>query len=294
MTLLMRTIPVLPADVPGAGSLGRHVRHDSRSRAFAYQPTSTTLRSAIHQRRIPVLDQGSLGACVAYSSAGALGTDPHFDLLADTLIHSYGDEFCRALYHDLTAADDYAGTWPPDDTGSDGLTAGQVLLARKYISSYQHTFTTNDALLALGDLPLITGINWYSSMDEPLSTGEVRVTSQAYVRGGHEVEGSEIDVENRRVWFWNSWGTGFGVGGRFWMSFDTWDRLLHEQGDVTIFMPLSVAPTPQPTPDPLAEADAALAAVLKPWSKRSVWYDTLIGNKQVKAAARAWLKARGF
>jgi len=36
------------------------------------------------------------------------------------------------------------------------------------------------------------------------------------------------------VWFWNSWGTVYALGGRFCMSFDTWERLLEEQGDVTV------------------------------------------------------------
>jgi hypothetical protein len=35
------------------------------------------------------------------------------------------------------------------------------------------------------------------------------------------------------VWFWSSWGTVFAKGGRFCMSFSTWEQLLSEQGDVT-------------------------------------------------------------
>jgi len=285
----MRTIPVLPADVPGAGSLGRHVRHDSRSRGFAYQPRAgrTTLKSATHARRVPVFNQGDLGQCTATSSLGVLGTDPHFAVAAPGL--TFDDNTSRDMYHEFTASDDYAGTWPPEDTGSDGLTAAKVCVKRGYISDYTHTFSTKDALVALGDTPLITGINWYSSMDTPSSDGEVRVTSQAFVRGGHEIEGSEIDVDNKRVWFWNSWGEGFGLGGRFWMSFDTWDRLLNEQGDVTIFTPRSDV-----QPDPALAADLAFASALRPWAKQSVWYDTFVGNKRVKAAAKAWLQARGF
>jgi hypothetical protein len=54
------------------------------------------------------------------------------------------------------------------------------------------------------------------------------------VRGGHEVLADGIDEPKQLVWFWNSWGKSFGVGGRFCMSFDTWAQLLAEQGDVTV------------------------------------------------------------
>jgi hypothetical protein len=295
MTILTRTIPVLPADVPGAGPLGRHVRHDSRSRGFAYQPRNdrTSLKSATHVRRIPVLDQGDLGSCVGNASVGALGTDPHFAALSDLGQLTFDEPMAVDLYSACTAADDFAGTYPPEDTGTDGLTAAKVLVQRGLISAYTHTFSTNDALIALGDTPLITGINWYSSMDAPLSTGEVRITSQAYVRGGHEIEGAEIDTVDSRVWFWQSWGESFGLKGRFWMSFSTWDRLLGEQGDVTVFTPRVLAPTPTPD-DPGHDADVAFATALRPWSNTSPWYDTLVGNRKVKAAARAWLKARGL
>lgn len=295
MTVLTRRIPVLPADVPGAGALGRHVRHDSRSRAFAHQPSSRTLKTTTHERRIPVLDQGSLGECTAASSVGALGTEPFFTSLSDLGQLTFDDPMCRDLYHQFTAEDSYEGTWPPDDTGSDGLTAAKVLKERGLISGYTHTFTTNDALLAVGPsdgtgVPVITGVNWYSSMDAPSSSGEVKVTSQAFVRGGHEIEVAGIDVEEKRVWLWQSWGLSFGLSGRFWWSFDTWDRLLHEQGDVTVFVPrTSAPPVPTPTHDP---ADVALAA----WFRRNNWVTKRhVGdNGAVQRAAAQWLKTKGL
>jgi hypothetical protein len=36
------------------------------------------------------------------------------------------------------------------------------------------------------------------------------------------------------VWFWNSGGTKYGAEGRFCMSFDTWEQLLTQRGDVTV------------------------------------------------------------
>lgn len=65
-------------------------------------------------------------------------------------------------------------------------------------------------------------------------TGMVEVTAAATVRGGHEIVADGIDADKKLVWFWNSWGTQYALGGRFCMAFDTWDRLLQEQGDVTV------------------------------------------------------------
>jgi len=81
----------------------------------------------------------------------------------------------------------------------------------------------------------MTGFRWYTSFDSPdPHTGLVEITPDARVRGGHEVVAHEIDAEANLVWFWNSWGPDYGVGGRFCMTFETWGRLLDEQGDVTV------------------------------------------------------------
>lgn len=84
-------------------------------------------------------------------------------------------------------------------------------------------------------------------MDTPDANGLVRVTGQ--VRGGHEYELDEIDAERRLIGVTNSWGPEFGVGGRFYIGFDDFARLLSEDGDVTDLVPLT-EPAPQPTPDP--------------------------------------------
>jgi hypothetical protein len=104
-----------------------------------------------------------------------------------------------------------------------------------WISAYHHAFGIQKALLSLVLRPVITGIGWYSSFDSPdPATGLVQIAPGATIRGGHEIVADEIDAPNRLVWFWNSWGTQFAEGGRFCMSFDTWDRLLQDHGDVTV------------------------------------------------------------
>lgn len=71
------------------------------------------------------------------------------------------------------------------------------------------------------------------------------------MRGGHEICIDQIDVENQMIEFPNSWGESYGVKGRARMSWGDFGRLLSEDGDVTVFIPVTQpAPTPTPTPMP--------------------------------------------
>jgi hypothetical protein len=93
------------------------------------------------------------------------------------------------------------------------------------------------ALQALVLRPVITGINWYDSMDSPDANGHVAIADGASVRGGHEVVVDEIDAEHYLVGAWNSWGPDWGAAGKFYMSWHCWWRLLGEGGDVTVPIP---------------------------------------------------------
>jgi hypothetical protein len=270
--------------VPGK-PLGRHVRHDSRSLNFLVEEADpATLTSVRHLRVIPVLDQGDLGSCTGNAAEGALGTTPYFQTIPDSAANKPRDdaeideEQAVKLYSAATKLDDADGSYPPDDTGSDGLSVAKACKAAGLISGYKHAASLNAALTALAAGPVITGVNWYDSFDTPDADGLVAIAPGAQVRGGHEFVVDEIDVKRKLVGFTNSWGTSWGVEGRAYMSWDTWGQLLAEQGDVTVFVPLSQpAPTPTPTPapdNPLAE----LAALIR----------------QGITAVEGWLKSHGL
>jgi hypothetical protein len=249
-----------------------------------------------------VLDQGQLGSCTGNAGIGCLGTDPLYDTVAGVrafsqalrkLIrrYSFDEAGAVALYSDATRIDDSPGQYPPDDTGSDGLSIAKVLKAAGEIAGYQHTFTAHDALLALTVTPFITGTNWTQDMFTPDADGRVHPTGA--VAGGHEYVADEIDATNEQVWFTNSWGAGWGVvrdgrPGRFYMTFADYSALLAQQGDVTIFTPLT-QPAPTPTP---ADPDAALAAVAHPWVLTH--HTGIAGNARMAAALKAWLAAKGL
>jgi C1A family cysteine protease len=86
---------------------------------------------------------------------------------------------------------------------------------------------------------VICGVNWYSSFDQPATDGTCPLTPNAYVRGGHEVCIVGLDVASRTLRFANSWSAGWGSKGYGVWSYDTFTRLLAEDGDVTV--PVSVA-----------------------------------------------------
>jgi hypothetical protein len=212
--------------VPGR-RLGRHVHHDPQSRTFSAE-RAPEIVSVKHQATGLPLNQGELGSCTANALCGALDSQPFFGGGSPL-----GEGEAVHLYERETALE--GEPYPPNDPGGSGLMVCKAARQLGLISSYKHAFGIEHALAALVLSPVITGIKWYTSFDSPdPSTGLVALAPGATVRGGHEIVADEIDAPNELVWFWNSWGTQFGLGGRFCMKFDTWKQLLEDQGDVTV------------------------------------------------------------
>jgi hypothetical protein len=173
------------------------------------------------------LNQGRIGSCTANALCGALDSAPNLN--GGTPL----DEHEAIRVYELETRLE-GRPYPPNDPGGSGLMVCKAAKQMGLISSYDHAFGIRHALEALVQRPVITGINWYDSFDHPDASGLVEIAPGATVRGGHEVVADQIDAPNQLVWFWNSWGPGWGVGGRFCMSFDTWDQLLQQNGDVTV------------------------------------------------------------
>lgn len=258
------------------GRLGRHVEHDPRSRAYAVSEDLLpgSYASAVHQVRIPVLNQGQLGSCTGNAAEAFAGSDPLWDAIPATVAArptgdpSADEDQAVALYSVATHLDDVRGVYPPTDTGSTGLAVAKAAARAGLISGYQHAFSLDAALKALAVSPLIVGVNWYEGFDRPDANGLVRISGS--VRGGHEFLLFGVDAQEKVVLARNSWGTGWGVQGTFRFSWDDFGRLLAEQGDATLFVPLTVpAPVPvppQPAPSPSPDTvDRALAAAAKAW-----------------------------
>lgn len=204
--------------------LGRHVVHDERSWNFLAEK-SVTITSIIHTSVGLPLTQVR-GSCTAEAMCGDLNSQTPLPSVPLTQVNA------DHLY-DLEITDE-GGNPATDDPGGSGLEICKVALAQGLIKSYTHAMSMSDALGALMLRPVITGVNWYDSFDAPSSSGFITISPNAQVRGGHEFVVDEIDTVTKAVGCWNSWGLSYGLQGRFYMPFTVWDRLLGEQGDVTV------------------------------------------------------------
>ena len=271
-------IDTYPSETDKKLPLGRNVRHDSRSRMYAFPTKGLTPLSVAHVRRIQILDQNltGVGSCTANAGLGALGCDPFYTAMGagnafkKAFPKGWTEDSATTLYSAATKIDRFKGEYPPTDTGSDGLSVATVLKGWGLISGYQHTFSLDDMLRALSVTVGIIGINWYSSFDTPAKDGRVVIQSDATIRGGHELLVREVDVPNRLIWWDNSWGAVWGKAGRCCASFETVERLLAEDGDFTVFCPPTApAPIPSPVPTPIpayTPADLVMYQAAKGWA----------------------------
>jgi hypothetical protein len=216
----------LPEQVVPGRRLGRHVAHDPRSRDFP-AAGAPKIVSVTHAASGLPLDQGQIGSCTANALCGALDSAPE-----NAAGKVYDENMAVQLYELETKLE--GQPYPPNDPGGSGLMVCKAAKQLGWIRAYHHAFGVQQALEALVLQPVITGVNWYTSFDTPDATGLVAIAPGATVRGGHEVVADGIDADNELVWFWNSWGTVFAQGGRFCMSYATWEQLLSQQGDVTV------------------------------------------------------------
>ncbi len=274
------------------GRLGRHVRHDPRSLQYRFAKTGVRVITKTWDRHIPILDQGDVGSCTGNALVGALATSPVFEgLPGPTLLTPLDEVLALRMYSEAEVIDG-DGPYPPNDYGSTGLSVCQAGKADGLLSGYTHAFGLDDTLAALMDGPVLLGINWYSSFDQPAPTGLVTISPGAWIRGGHEIVARGVDVATMSVLLDNSWGAGWGNAGSFSMSFDTLTQLLAEQGDATVPVPALLpapVPAPVPVPDPVS-ADQALALVAKPWAgHRHTGH-----NEAMAKATVAWLEAKGL
>lgn len=208
--------------------LGRHIYHDSRSRAYAVRG-GAPITSVFHKPNdIIALDQGSVGACTGFAAVKCLSTAP--------FTNRFTEVDGRAVYSAATAIDPFEGTWPPTDTGSNGLSVMKVCKSKGWIKGYQWAFTLDQALSALMERPGICGIEWREDMFTPDDRG--RIKPSGAIAGGHEVCMIGYDRPHEEIILVNSWGPGFGaiingVTGCFRIRIDDFAALIATGGDVT-------------------------------------------------------------
>lgn len=209
--------------------LGRTVNHDPRSLAFPAAVSTKPLRPVEWRLNAPVLDQGETSSCTGNAGAQALNSDPYWHAGTPFLTEKDAIHF----YTEATRIDPFPGTYPAQDTGSNGLSVAKVLKREGRIRSYTHAFGLDHVRAALQLGPVMVGTMWKSDMFNPDARGTVTPTGDD--AGGHEylLVG---DDQKGRLKFLNSWGNGWGKGGFFYMSYDNFSLLLKAQGDATVLV----------------------------------------------------------
>jgi hypothetical protein len=288
----------IPEQVVPGKRLGRHVAIDSRSLAYRVPRSGATPVDQLWTRHIAILDQGDLGSCTGNALTGALGTSPIFDSLP-TGFPTLNEAEAVKLYGLATQLDSYPGTYPPDDTGSDGTSVCKAGKQDGFISGYLAAATIDDMVAALQTGPVIVGVNWYTSFDDPASNGLISISSDATVRGGHEFVIRGVDVTGQLFKADNSWAADWGDQGSMQFSYDTMDQLLSEEGDCTVPLALSVpAPTPNPptpTPTPVAPDQYSIAFAGDPRVQKWAAHERHVGdNKYAASAFVTWAQAEGL
>ena len=210
------------------GRLGRHLHFDERSREFpVLLPKDAAIQTRIWDRPTKPFNQGELGSCTGNGAVGVICSKPyrHTGL-------RYTEALARKIYALSTTLDTVDGVWPPQDNGSTVLGAMKALRALGLTKGYHWCFGLNDVLKTLSTLgPVEVGLNWYAGFDKPDASGLAKLSGA--IRGGHAFELIGVDAEKKLVWAVNSWGSDWGLKGRFAFSWKDLDRLLHEDGEAS-------------------------------------------------------------
>lgn len=177
------------------------------------------------------LDQGNTGTCVAHAWVHMLENSP---------ITRPGTVDPMAMYDEIVKVDEW--TENDNDTarqfGTSIRAGAKIAQQRGYISEYRWAFDLATALRwLLTQGPVVIGVNWYTGMFYPDADNFIEATGQ--VEGGHAVVLDGINMKQGKVRGLNSWGPEWGDEGKFYMTFDTFAKLITERGEVC--MALEVA-----------------------------------------------------
>jgi len=214
--------------------LGRHIFHDPRSLQYpASQFLSPQMvpRSQVWRRHTLAYNQGNIGSCTGNAAAGMMMTAPFYSPGRAPL----SETDALRLYEEATQIDSPGRGYPPNDNGSSGLSVMKAARREGLVRAYYHIFDLSILVMFLGWVgPVIFGCNWYGGFDSPDSAGVCRISPNDSVRGGHEVEIIGVDVEAQTIRFCNSWGPTWGDHGCGQFTWTDFQRLMDEQGDITV------------------------------------------------------------
>lgn len=165
-----------------------------------------------------VLDQGNTGHCVGFGWAQWGNTDP----VNDAFRNSDGD----AIYYEAKVIDGE----PNEESGSSVRSGAKAMRRRKRLSAYAFARSVEEVRAFVRSKgPLVVGTNWTDGMFHPNGDSFVRPTGA--LQGGHcyllvgDLPGDDAFL------FQNSWGSRWGMKGRFKIRYSDFAELLADHGE---------------------------------------------------------------
>lgn len=185
------------------------------------------------------LDQGQEGACVGFAFSHELLSPPNFR--AGQTNETAKGYYCEIQKVDPWPGGECDGNRDPLYSGTSVLSGVKYFVGLGYYSAYRWALSEEEMFIAVGNKgPAVIGVNWYSGMEDPDSSGFIHVDGQ--IMGGHCTLVYGVDVESGFYRIWNSWGESWGQDGTCKISRADMARLLQEDGECVLpeSVPVSV------------------------------------------------------
>lgn len=217
-------------------NLGRIPEQDHRdegflAKALLEEPAQTELLtgykywSSVHWN-----DQGASGMCVGFNSINWWEDGP--------ITHPRIEFDPVEYYKDCCLKD----SWPANDDGDPDFgtsihASAKVMKDRGWLDTYlwgQDLVTCVNWIRTKG--PVLAGTNWYNSMFDTVhhdGRDFIEIVDDDGVAGGHCYIWDGVNIEQKVIRAkLGSWDRSlFGDNGYGWLSFDTAERLIHEDGE---------------------------------------------------------------
>lgn len=179
-------------------------------------------RVSRHWTTHQVFNQGQTNSCVGYAWKQFLLTTP---LKTDAGPSGLDIYDCARLRDE----------WPNNDAAAADLgttvrAGASCLTSFGRLKSYVFAQSLNDVVLwVLNRGPVVMGTAWHAAMFYPNQEGFVQ--PEGPIVGGHAWLLNGLDIRTGIATAVNSWGAGWGLHGRFKLSFEVLDYLLREHGE---------------------------------------------------------------